>query len=781
MKKVPTLRFVPLYSLSLAACLVPGHAFAQTTESAAAEGVAPAPEPQAQVPANADEIVVTAQKRAERLSDVPIAITAFSGDRLAQLPVKDLQDFTAIVPSLRVTTPGNAALSALSLRGVGQRDINVHSEGTIALFIDGAYVSFPSSLAQPLFDVERVEVLKGPQSTLFGRNANGGLISVVSKRPTQDPNGYFTAQYGSYNELKLEGAIGAPITSTISTRLSASYTRSDGYVKNSAGPDLNANDSLSVRLQLLFEPTDNFSFLLSGRTWQFFNSPGAGIVPSPFIQDATGTIRKPTSAAEYASFCAALNPFAPPPPGAFQNGSCFAAQPDRFRGTYNQNVRFEEDYNAITGTAEWALGDDITLTSISDYQEMSMDFLSDLDATAQPIAQNEVNIHKSKQFSQEVRLNGSLDALQWVAGVYYVNIDHDARVVVDLTNHPAFGFRLPADYTQSAESYAAFGQIDWKWAPHWTLSLGARALHDKKVLNNVSTCVANPAAPPGLCDFLGAVVFPGALAFNRSFRGEISEGNWSGRAALRFEPTDDLMFYASVTRGVKAAGFNSGAAEFYPLSAVPFDKEVLISYEAGLKASLFDRRLTLDGSVFYYDYNGYQTFSPSSDGGLRIFNVDGVIKGAELAVTARPTDGLTLSAAATYLDTKQKDVPLPNGTFRDFQIPDAPKFSMVGEIRYETAVTGDDKLAFQLNGTYVGERSISAIDFPDQRLGSYHKFDARVSYTFSGGRWQAAAFANNFTDEVIISTRVDFTTLTGNSVDSIDRPRWFGGSLTYRY
>lgn len=195
------------------------------------------------------DIVVTAQKRAENVRDVPISITAIGGAHLETLAVRDVQDLTAYVPSFRVTQPGNAAVSALSLRGVGQRDINVHNEGAVAMFADGAYVSFIPAIAQPLFDLERVEILKGPQRTLFGRNATGGLISVVSKRPSDTFDAYALAQYGSYNELKLEGALGGGLAQGISARASVNSTRSDGYIKNSNGPALNANDSLAGRLK----------------------------------------------------------------------------------------------------------------------------------------------------------------------------------------------------------------------------------------------------------------------------------------------------------------------------------------------------------------------------------------------------------------------------------------------------------------------------------------------------------------------------------------------------
>jgi len=727
------------------------------------------------------DIIVTAQKRQESSRNVPISITAVSGERLETLDIKDVRDLGLITPGYQAQSPGNPTVSSVAIRGGGQRDIAIHQEGAVATFLDGAYISFSPAVAMPVYDVERIEVLKGPQSTLFGRNATGGLISIISRRPRQIFDATFSLGYGSYNEIKAEGAVGGPLSSTISARASFSYTKSDGFVRNASGPALNANESLSGRVQVLFEPTDDLELLVSAHTWQFFDSPGAGLAPTPFIVDATGTTRKPDSAAEYAAFCAGLNPFAPPPSGAWQNGSCFASQPDRLSGSFGTGVRAKEDWQGIIGTLNWNVGNDVTLTAVTDYQHMSMSYLSNISATPVPIFQFGITGKGSKQFSQEIRLGGSSAALTWVGGLYFLSIDHDVGGLVDLYNHPAFGIRLPSAITQKTKSYAVFGQVDWGFAPDLTLSIGGRLFNDNKKYDNVSTCTSNPLAPPGLCTFLGAVVFPGALAFNRSYTGEIDRTNWSGRASLRYQPGRDTMVYGSITRGVKGGGFNGGAAEFYPLSAVEFGEEVLTSYELGTKLGLLDNKVTFEGALFYYDYKGYQTYSPSSNGGLRVFNVDATVKGAEFALTVRPVAGLSLRATGAYLDTKQKDVPLPSGGTADFQIPDAPHFTANGEIRYAFPITGDDEAALQVTATYAGERSIAAIDFPEQRIGSYYKLDARASYELPGGHLTLAAFANNFTNQTILTNRVDFTTVTGNGVDTFDRPRWFGGSVTYKY
>ncbi|MEJ1969426.1 MAG: TonB-dependent receptor [Rhizomicrobium sp.] len=729
-----------------------------------------------------ETVVVTAEKRAEDVQKVPINITAIGGAKLATLDVRNVQDLTAYVPSFRVTEPGNPAVSALSLRGVGQRDINVQNEGAVALFVDQAYVSFIPAVAQPIFDVDRIEVLKGPQGTLFGRNATGGLINIVTRQPSQDFDATAMLEYGSYNEVNAQGAIGGALSDTLSARFAIAYDRDDGYIKNSNGPSLDAENSLAARLQLLWEPSSDFHYTVSAHIWRFLPGPSVGVAPTPFVQDPSGFVRRPTSAADYAAFCAGVtHGLVPTPAGAWQGGNCFVAQPDPFHTAVSPEARYNQTYGGLTGTGEWDIGDGLTLTSVTDYQHLNNDFLVDEDAAPPTLFNYEIHDKDSSQFSQELRLSGASSWLTWVAGAYYLNIDHHILVVTDLYNHPGFGVRLPADYRQHTESLALFGQADIDLTDKLTLSLGLRGINDSKSLHNVSTCTSNPGAPPNLCDILGTVVFPGAIAFNRTYDGSFSHADWSGRAVMKYEPTDNIMVYGGVTRGTKSGGFNSGGAEFYPASAVEFKPETLINYEVGAKATTDDHVLTADTSFFYYDYQDYQSFAASTDGGLRVLNVNARVRGAELALTLRPLSDLTLTAGGTYLDTLQYDVPLPGGGGGNFQMPDAPKWSFNGEVRYGFQVQGDDELSFQLNGVYVDTRSISAIDYPDERIPAYHRFDARISYDLPGGKWTAAAFVNNFTDETIIATRVDFVGQVGAAVDTLDRPRWFGGSLTYRY
>lgn len=733
MKCAPAARL--LAGVAMAAVAVP--ALAQDAQDAADE--------------NSNVIIVTAQKRAENLQDVPIAIQAMGGESLKNSGFTDLRDLKALVPSFQASNPGNNANVTFSIRGVGQRDVNVISEGTVAEFVDGAYISFVNALGQPMYDLERIEVLKGPQGTLFGRNATGGLLNVITKKPTDYLDGYVTAEVSSFNGYKLEGAVGGPLGETTSARLSVSYDKADGYLGNTTGPDLLAKDNLSARLQLQFEPTDTLTFNLSGRYWKAFRAPGVGLSYSPQLIDGSGVIRSPENEAEYADFCVNVLGTPTPPAGAWQAGSCTIYQPDPYESDYGNGTFYEATYYGLTGTADLVLSDTVTLTSITDYQHAKMDYSANLTG-GDPGILYQIFAGPQRQFSEELRLSGDAGgALRWQTGIYYLNIFHDVQ-----TN-----FIFPINYSLKADSYAAFAQIDYDLSDSVTLTIGGRIMYDTKDFLSIGIDPANPT---------GLVLTDGADLSS-------SKWDWSGRAVLTYNPHSDLTLYAGVNRGVKGGGFDGGGIPAYPVSDAEYESETLYAYDAGVKANFGGNLATIDGSVFYYDYHNYQAFS----GANQTVNTDAEIAGAELFLTLRPVHGLTLNGGATYLDTKAKEVDIGGGLTSDFPIPQAPEWALQGSIRYATPLTGDDELSLQFSALYQSQTTISAVPAQDQSIDSYHRFDVRAAYELPGGKITVAGFINNITDELYYLNRIDFTGFTGATVNTPDRPRWGGASVTYKF
>jgi len=775
-------------AIALCAMTLGGTDFAFGQTAAQGEPASPASQQNTIQTEGIAEIVVTAQRRVQNLQDVPVAVTAVAGELLLERGVANLTDLPNLSPGLRAANPGNPAVITLSIRGVGQRDINIHNEGAVALFVDGGYVSFTGALGQPFFDLDRVEVLKGPQGTLFGRNATGGVIQIISKKPTDEFDAYGTIEYGSYHDEHIEGAVSGAIGSGWAARLSLYEERADGYIKNSAGPDLDALKVVSGRLQLQYDNKAGFKFLLSARATDWPDAPGVGLPATPFILNANGVAVRPTSYGQYAAFCAAISHGinSTPPIGSNLGGNCYAAVSNATQdGSFSSDDRFRSRYYGVTATADLKLSESIALTSITDYQELhGFDYNADIDSSAAHLATYIIRSPKSWQASEEIRLSGDSGGLHWQTGTFFLDINSHVQNVTDLYNLPGFFISLPADYDQRTTSEALFAQADYELTRDWTLTLGGRYTRDSKRLENNSTCIPNPIATGAVisgvtqCQLLSTFVFPGDLAF-ANYADSFVENSWGGRAVLQWKPTAGVMLYGGVNRGPKSGGFNSGGAEFYPTSTVRFKAETLVSYEAGFKTTLLDRSLELNGAAFYYDYKNFQTYSLVASG-FEVLNVNASIKGAEFEIVSHPLRGVQMSLSGSYGDTRQTGVPLSGGGRGAFPIPDAPKWSFSGTVHYGISAFGGE-IATDADVTYVDRRSISAIDYPAEDLPAYTRTDTRLSFTSGDKHWMGSLYVRNLTDRRIVVSRVGFENLTGAAYDGYDRPRRYGGSLTFRF
>ena len=726
-----------------------------------------------------EEVVVTAQKREQNAQDVGIAITAFTGDDLAARGIVNVQRLVDQTPGLNMEAPGGPANTTISVRGVGLRDIGPNAEAAVVMYRDGAYASFTPTVAMPLFDMDRIEVLKGPQGTLFGRNATGGLVHAISRRPTQEFEGYLQASGGEYGLLGFEGAVSGPLGQTVSGRLSLYSNQHDGWVENRTGPDGNELENYAARGQLLFEPSDALEIHLLG----YYNSYDGTVIgqdQKPLVRGPDGFEQLPTSLAEYAAFCGAPAPIGPgspvPIPGSLTYGNCyFADDDDPFRQSFNDTA-FDVSNYGFTGTVNFDVGEDLVLTSITDYQDGDSEYFNDTDGTPSvlfPFRQNS----SAQQFSQELRLADNEGGLRWVAGLYYLDIDVDGFSTLDTETLPALGAGFTTGFDQSTTSEAVFAQAEYDFTERTTLIAGARWTRDEKEIVYDFSC----------SDLFGGFVcgvyaglFPTTLQFSGDGqRLSFDEDDWSGKLELDFRPIDDVMVYGSINRGIKSGGFNAVVPAFYDVSVAQFDPETLTAYELGIKASPNDW-LRVNGSVFYYDYEDFQSFLVVG-GFLRTINVDSEVQGADLEVAATPGEGWLLNLGVSYLDTESKDVPLPIGVGTGtFVNPISPEWSVNGLVRYEWSLPLG-RIGAQVDGAYVDERTTNAVDVPVLRLDSYTRANVRLTYTSPDERWNAALWVDNVTDEDVLIQRLSLVGLLGSSASIFDKPRWWGVSLGYRW
>lgn len=706
-----------------------------------------------------DEIIVSAQKRDQNLQSVPLSITAFSGEAVSRLGFRNSVDIAAQTPGLKIGTPvGEGNNPSITLRGVGLNDFNDNNEGPVAVYIDDVYMASLAGQTFQLFDLDRVEVLRGPQGTLYGRNSTGGLIHFVSRRPTRELEGYVEAGYGDYNDVRLEGAVSGPLGGNLQGRLSASFQDRDGYVENRAGPDRSAADSIALRAMLNADLSDDWSALLIGH-WSKSNPIAPGI-------QSQGTAMLPdgspcSDASAVAGLCA----------DAFGYRD---DDGDPFAGAYNTNG---ELYIRNAGGAlhvKGSLAEAINLTSIASYEKLDKRFEEDTDAGPLDLLRPQFKVD-SEQFSQELRLDGVSGRLAWVAGAYYfwqdLSMPQDLIFGADLD--PTFYLETLAE--QKTKSWAAFGQADIALSDLFTLVAGIRYTDERKTYDYIQI------------DRLGGVAMtpPGTVLFDfdRASVGDLAifdKGVVSGKAGLNFTPAEDTLLYASVSRGFKSGGFNAGFTSAPPAS-IGYSDEQLTAYEAGFKTTL-NGRLRVNGAAFYYDYKDLQALTFDGVASF-IANADSAsVKGGELEVQANPVEGLDIQFGLSYIDAKADSIDTPQGILLDRRLPLAPKFSANGLIRYDFDLGNAGVLTPQIDASYQSAVYFDVANQPVSRQDAYAVWNASLSYRPEGlPNLEARAWIKNAFEKEYAVYTFDFTPLFGFNQKFFGPPRTFGISLRYSY
>ncbi|HET6630938.1 MAG TPA: TonB-dependent receptor [Woeseiaceae bacterium] len=726
-----------------------------------------------------EEIIVTAQKREQSLQDVGIAVTAFTGDQIRRLGFTNTTDIVAMTPGLSYTVP-NAESSQINffLRGVGLNDFADANENPVAVYVDDVYRPAMGGLSFQLFDMERVEVLRGPQGTLFGRNTTGGLVHYVSRRPTEEPDGYVNATFGEFSQVKLEGALGGRLTDTLAGRLSLATNQHDGWTENRVGPDYNETDSRAARAQLLFTPTDDIGALFIG--WWSDNDASVGAWQHQSTKINAEGLSVPLGANEQdmSVDCNADGALDAgdlrPTPGT----DCFGYRDtdgDPWAGDFDRDGRVVVETRGLSANVDWEL-ENFTVTSITAFQTVERLQTEDTDAGPFPLLQPTFAA-RTDTFTQELHIDGGGDDFRWLAGLYYFDNEVDGDYILDLTN---LGFVFfDVDYLQETDSLAVFGQVEYDLADQWTLIAGARLANEEKTLDylNVDRSGLYEAitGSPIAFDFSPATVGDLARHDNDSV---------SGKLELDWRPHDDLLVYGSVSQGTKSAGFNVGFLDQTLLFAsntaetIPFGDETLRSYEVGFKSTLFDGRARFNGSAFYYDYQDFQTFRFELLNQV-IFNTDAEVSGAEFELQASPAEGWDVALGLSLLDATAKNIPDPaGGPPRDRTMVAAPEVSANALVRYAWPAFGGE-LAVQAWGNYQGETFYDIQNVPVSREDGYTVGNLRASYTSGDERWEVAAFAHNVTEEEYLSYSFDFTGTFGFNQQAFGAPRWIGVSLQY--
>ncbi len=752
--------------LGLAASSAPIFPF--TAATMAAESTAPS--------ANIEEIIVTARKREEALHAVPEAVSVLSRDDLQRFGFRTSPEIAQQTPNLMWHSILGFATPHVFLRGIGNATFNANQASPVGIHLDNAYQGSSLTYGFGLMDLERVEILKGPQGTLFGRNTTGGVVNFISRKP--DPaagfNGEVTATYGRFDEANLEAAVGVPLTDKVAVRVSGLLLNRDGYVTNAnpaSGFDREgALDIWSARGQMRFMANGGFDalFTVHGGQNQSDAAPGKQI---GILCPAGVDVPRLGQCSDFFGFTDTVN----------------------LRETFT-NTQSYDKVNAwgASATLTWPLNG-FTIVSQTSYDANDRQLVDDSDAS--PLSALTTNVVSDfYQISQEVRLASNTEGpLVWVAGGNFYKDNFTSFQTYALNAFGPGGLTgffpveegIAASLTQKTESYALFGEASYEITPRLTLTAGVRWTRDQRTgLPNAYFFDATGLT----AEFIRKEVADARLLLQTipQTTVENSWSKWSGRGALSYEVVDDWFVYAGIARGFKGGDFNGGAL-FDPSEANLVNPELVTSYEIGTKGQSRDLRYTFDVSGFYYDFSDQQVgiFIPGSNATLQHLSnaAKTTVLGFEAAATVRPLDSLFMELKVGVLDAEFKRFQLdPNDPATNYagnRTASSPKFSMAGTGRYTVPVRYGD-FGAQVDFSYTGSHFFSVDNNPTLFEDGYWLLNGNLSFEDKEGRYRLSAWVKNIADEDYFVSGIS-NTASGFMELFPGLPRTFGLTITGRF
>jgi iron complex outermembrane recepter protein len=728
-----------------------------------------------------EAITVTANRRQERLQDVPVSVGAASGLTLEEMNIRRPEELVRLFPGFTAITNAGSAAVSYNIRGVGQSDFSEHEEQPVTAYQDGVYVANSAATGFPLFDLQRVELLRGPQGTLFGRNATGGLVQFVSNQPAAGTNGYTSLSTGDFNLHRVESAYNYG-DETLATRVAAYFSDRDGYVKNTLGRNLLAEQVGALRAQVRWAPSAQTTATLR---LEGFNSLGTS-----------------ENKATPAAFGPNGIPYLVPP-----NVNVYGTGPGKdfygYRDTANPYVESVNDPGTIQKfsrtialTLEQKLADNLALHSITSWNQANEEYREDTDGTPNYVFYDKDHTH-THTISQELRVESNRDTVRWTAGVYALDIKgtyfitNGIPTICDPTNTVTcvYAGTLPLDgvngkgaesgsnYTLETKSIAGFAQAEKDLTDQLTFVLGARYTHDTNEFNYSYYCTQTEA---GACKAIFGAGLPTSVKNLGPGPFHLSQdhGLPSGKVGLNYKLAPDILTYISVNRGVKGAGYIYSYDGTLPLSQLSFRPEKLTSIEGGLKAQWFDHILTTNIAVFHYDYHDFQTFQFSGVSAT-VVNKDATANGGELELALTPRNGWRANVGIAYDNMWVKGIPTFAGVIQDQRAINAPVWQGNWGLSKAWGLSDDSTLRVEYDGRFTGERWFNIVNEAVVRSPSdtIHGIDLLLE---TRSHVAAKAYVTNLTNVAVANVRFDQTG-QGFVLTHYSPPRMFGLSVTYRY
>ncbi len=695
-----------------------------------------------------EEVVVTAEKRAADVQDVSIAIDVVNGEQLVSQGIADLQGLTAIAPDLNAVQ--NTLFTQFTIRGVGSQEIGELGDSAVTIGIDGEYITRPVALNATMFDVERIEVLRGPQGTLYGRNATAGALNIIANKPTNELGATASLGIGNYSAVRAQGALNVPVTDSLAFRGAVLSTQHDGYRDGGPAGDVDDQDVKAVRLGMRYAPNEVFSWYLAGEYNEIDQT-----APAQYGVNIGSTV----------------------PVGTMPTDVTFSL-PDDFDLPLAGFVKSKQ--HAVRTQLDAKLGF-ATISYVGGYRDADVDGYQPLNGYVPELYSFDNHFQIQNQ-SHEIRMHGETDTLFWQTGLYYGREDQDiARGLLLPAVRANFGGQSPYVnfFLRDTESVtqAVFAQATFSLTQALSFTGGVRYTEDEK---NRRGSDAQPFAftyPNHPTSFTQAGVTPLVGVPNH---GDWNRTTWLVGADWKVAP--DSLLYAKVSTGYKAGGFDNVAA---------YDAEDLKAYEVGSKNRFFGGTLQLNAAAFYYDYTNQQTtVYISTVVGNQVVNAGASeVSGVEVELDWLATAADRLKFTANYLDAEFKDLPTNANVVGSGPVPvnlagnrpvQSPEWTLV--LGYDhTWELGPLQLTAGLRSQYKSDYYLTAFNWRADKQEAYTISDATVTLAAADRQWDVAAYVHNIEDERILT----YAAFTGDTINTYNfafgTPRTYGLQANYRW
>ena len=742
-----------------------------------------------------EEVLVTAEKRSESIQDVPLSVAAIGGNDIRVGKVTGLNDVAMRVPGVAFNE-FNVGEPRIYIRGIGNSSDSAASDQAVGVFLDEVYIGRTGGVGFDLFDLERIEILRGPQGTLYGKNTSGGAINIVTSRPSQENEVRLSASAGNYDMTNFQGLANGGLTDTIAGKIVAQYQQRDGYGKNvitddqiatlgdlsnsryigksigasGNGDRLDDADKRAVRGQLLFDLSDTMSLLVGG----------------DYSKDkSNGTCRHLQNLDDAV---AGLGPF-------WALGMSDKYMNDDRNCSTQFNVDQEREISGVMARFEWDLGWSDFL-SISAWRESDYNFVDDLtgipllDLTAPPPPgvplppgawtppENVVDgvDENASQYSQEFRLTGSSGKLDWVSGAFYMEEDVDRKeeyyTQYNTLLQGAFGLAGIGDvlFTQKNKttSMALYAQVDWHFTEQWTLTYGGRYSYDKKKITQDAIDLLDGGVPTGV-----PLILP---EFPAPVKADDDWSDYTNKVSVSFQPSDDMMLYATFSQGYKSGAFPS-QANLPSVAATPVDPETVDNYELGMKSTWWDNRIQFNVTLYDMDYSDLQVFELNSRLLLVLSSAQAESKGVDVDFNILLMENLTVSTSYNYSDATYTDFTSSGGAiYDDNDMVYAPNSAFAIDVDYRYDLGSVGALDFNVTYNWKDDYYTSPSNAEKTKQDDIGMLGASIAWSSNDESWLVSVWGKNLDDEQqLASLIVDPTQITSESYMA---PRTYGLTVT---